>query len=104
MPETPAETDAQLSRAKINAETAKIPWKELQRYFASGKTLYVDASLDLVDVAFAFQQDNTQIVDQWLNQKHICEVTTRQAKNWIKKDAIVWAAVVKPWVLIQEIR
>ena len=53
--------DRDLIRAKINSETAKIPWKELQRFFAGGNTLLVATELDLVDVACAFHQDEANI-------------------------------------------
>lgn len=41
----------------IHQETAKIPWHDLQRFFASGKTLHVHRGLDLVDVALAMHED-----------------------------------------------
>ncbi len=96
-------TDPELIRASINAETAKIPWKNLQRFFASGKTLFVKAELDLVEVAFAFQQDRSNQVEQWLNLNQIEAVNTEQAKQWISDESLVWAVVVKPWVLIQSV-
>ncbi|MDH5352879.1 MAG: DUF2288 domain-containing protein [Gammaproteobacteria bacterium] len=96
------ENDPQLIRAKINGETAKIPWKELQRFFASGRSLYVEASLDLVEVAFSFHQDDAKQVEQWLNNEKVLAVSTDQAKRWVDEDSMVWAVVVKPWVLIQD--
>ncbi|MBT4076778.1 MAG: DUF2288 domain-containing protein, partial [Gammaproteobacteria bacterium] len=35
----PEITSVELIRGKLNSETARIPWKELQRYFAGGYTL-----------------------------------------------------------------
>lgn len=102
MTEAIDESDPQLVRAKINSETAQIPWKELQRFFASGKTLYLEAKLDLVEVAFAFHQDDAKQVEQWLNSEQVSGVSTEQAKRWIDEDRSVWAVVVKPWVLIQD--
>lgn len=96
-------SDPDLIRANIIAETARIPWKQLQRFFASGKTLLVKADLDLVEVAVAFQEDNANQVEQWLNQQQVEAVSTEQAKQWIAQDSLVWAVVVKPWVLIQPI-
>ena len=34
-----------LEKAKLNQETSKIAWSELQRYFAQGVVLCVDDSL-----------------------------------------------------------
>ncbi len=36
-----------IKRANVNLETARIAWKELQRYFASGVAIAVSADLDL---------------------------------------------------------
>jgi len=43
--------ERELERARIIGETAKIPWLELQRFFAAGKVMWIAADLDLVDVA-----------------------------------------------------
>ncbi len=95
-------TDSELIQAKINSETARIPWRDLQRFFATGKTLYLTAELDLVKAAYAFQEDRTEQVDNWIKQEKITAVSTAQAKDWIENDSQVWAVVVKPWVLVQD--
>ena len=46
-----------LLRAKLNLETARIPWAELQRFFARGVAVWIAPGLDLVDTAVAFSQD-----------------------------------------------
>ncbi len=97
----PEITQRELIRGKLNSETARIPWKELQRYFAGGYTLIVNQQLDLIDVAYHFQKDNSHQVEQWLNDELIQQVSNDQARQWINDDEILWACVVKPWVLIQ---
>jgi hypothetical protein len=97
----PEITSRELMRGKINSETARIPWKELQRYFAGGYTLIVDFELDLVEVACQFEQDNAQQIEHWLNADLIRQVSNQQAREWYNNDAILWACVVQPWVLIQ---
>ncbi len=94
-------TQAQLIRGKLNSETARIPWKELQRYFAGGYTLLVDQQLDLIEVGYQFQLDNSARVAQWLEQELVAPVSNQQARQWINDDAVVGACVVKPWELIQ---
>jgi hypothetical protein len=88
----------------ILGETAKIPWKDLQFLFASGKAIFVDGELDLVDVATQITKDNTTAVEQWMNNKQVIPMPDDLAKTWYEEDAIVWAVVVKPWVLVQPIR
>ena len=95
--------DRELLRAKINSETAKIPWRELQRFFAAGKVLLVAAELDLVDVAYAMQQDELAKVERWTDSFELFPVSDDLARRWIEADASLWAVVVKPWVLVQEI-
>lgn len=88
-------------RAELNQETAQIAWRELQRYFASGATFFVDAGMDLVDVALQISQDNAPQVQQWLQEGHIAPVSDEQARAWYEADALVWAVVVRPYVLVQ---
>jgi hypothetical protein len=95
--------ERELERAKIASETAKIPWLELQRFFAAGKVMLVAAELDLVDVAYAFQLDDIEQVRTWTDSQQVSPVNDDQAKHWVASDALLWAVVVKPWVLVQAI-
>ena len=95
--------DRDLIRAKINSETAKIPWHELQRFFAQGKVMLVSAELDLIDVAFAIQQDEIDQVKAWTDAIQLNPVTDDQAHQWHAQNIWLWAVVVKPWVLVQTI-
>jgi hypothetical protein len=95
------EQDQGLIRAKLNSETAKLGWKELQRFFANGKLLYVNSDLDLIDVAFAIQQDDQVKVRQWMEQTRLTRVNDLQAKDWLVNNSLLWTVVVKPWILVQ---
>ncbi len=100
--ENPQITQKELILGKLNSETARIGWKQLQRYFASGHTLIVDDSLNLIDVAYQFHKNNTKQVETWLNDEMVTQVSNEQARRWYNDDADLWACVVKPWVLIQQ--
>jgi hypothetical protein len=91
-------------RTKINQETSRIAWKELQRFYASGATILVASDLDLVEVAFQISEDNKQKVSQWLSEGKMGKVTDSQALAWFEADADVWAVVVSPYVIIQEVK
>jgi hypothetical protein len=95
--------ERELERAKIVSETAKIPWLELQRFFAAGNVMLVATELDLVDVAYALQLDDIEQVKTWTESSQVCPVDDDQAKLWVSSDALLWAIVVKPWVLVQTI-
>ena len=93
--------DREFKRARIISETAKIPWLELQRFFAAGKVMLVAPELDLVDVALALQEDDIEQVKTWTEALQVLPVPDDQAKDWVASNATLWAVVVKPWVLVQ---
>ncbi|OQX15767.1 MAG: hypothetical protein BWK73_06050 [Thiothrix lacustris] len=90
-------------RDRLNLETARIGWRELERYFAGGKVIHVDATLDLVEVATTFAEDNTHSVQQWLQTHQIAPLRDETAIDWANRPPDnLWAVVVAPWVLVQE--
>ncbi len=98
------ETDAnrgEIFRAKINLETSKIAWRELQRFFAGGNALLVSVDLDLVEAAFQISEDNVTLIRQWMADGKLARVPDDLAREWIEHDAHVWAVVISPWVLVQ---
>jgi hypothetical protein len=94
--------EQQLLHAKLNTETSQIAWSELLRYFAGGLVIAVSDDLDLVDVAARFSIDDKTTVEQWLNQNKLAKVSDEQAKAWLDADALLWAVVARPWVLVQD--
>lgn len=55
-------------RAKLNAETGKITWRELERHFARGVVIRVAEDLDLVEVAYRMAKDDRPAVERWLTE------------------------------------
>ena len=95
--------ELELERSKIISETAKIPWLDLQRFFASGKVIWIAGNLDLVEVALALQQDDVQSVSDWTVNQELAAVSDDQARQWVSDDSLLWAVAIKPWVLVQEL-
>lgn len=91
----------ELEKAKINLETAKIRWAELQLFFASGKLFRVSAEEDLTEVAQLMSQDNAGAIESLLRKGALAAVSDGEAKDWSAEDALLWAVVVKPYVLVQ---
>jgi hypothetical protein len=83
-------------------ETAQIPWRELQRFFASGNAVAVDDSLDLIHVATKISKDDALQVKAWMDAGLVDAVRDSQAQIWYEQDALLWALVIKPWVLVQD--
>ena len=88
--------------AKINLETAQIPWKELERFFAGGRIISVDDRVDMIRVAQLMAADDVKAVSDMMEKKEIEKVTDSQAQIWADTDALLWAVVVKPWILVQQ--
>ncbi len=90
-------------KEKINLETGRIDWQELQGHFARGVVVVLAADLDLVEVAARFAEDDKSRVEAWAKLGKIHRASTADAKRWQKTESSFWASVVAPWVLVQEI-
>ncbi len=90
-------------RDRLNLETARIGWRELERYFAGGKVIQVAPTLDLVEVATCMAQDNANTLKQWLDAQQVGQLSDDMAQDWASRQPEnLWAVVVAPWVLVQE--
>lgn len=87
--------------SELLLETAQIRWHELQRFFASGKAITVDDSLDLIYVATQIAKDNAAQIKTWMEAGLVDIVKDSEAQQWYEQDVILWALVIKPWVLVQ---
>ncbi|GAA5125346.1 DUF2288 domain-containing protein [Alloalcanivorax gelatiniphagus] len=96
--------DTAILKAKLNQETARAGWRELQPFFARGQTVAVAGDLDLIEVAVAFAEDRVEQIRQWRSQGRVDAVGDDQARGWFEADQEMWTLVVKPWVLVQPAR
>ena len=101
--EIPNLTDPDVRKAMLNTETAKIPWRELQRYFASGSAIAVSPELDLLAVGDVVMADNRQQVEAWTTAGLVGPVSDSQALEWYEANALMWAVVLSPWVFVQPV-
>ncbi|SFV04578.1 DUF2288 domain-containing protein [Pseudoduganella namucuonensis] len=99
--QTKPEKDTEL-RLKINRETARVPWTELIKHFASGTVVWVADELDLVDVAVRISHDDKDNITQWMAAGRIAKVSDAQAQRWLDDNASLWASVVSPFILVQQ--
>lgn len=99
-------TDAELNpeelRQKLNLETGKLEWEELQPHFARGAVVVAAAGLDLVEVAMAFARDDRTTIDKLLDSQQLHTATDDEARDWNTTNCRFWAVVVAPWVIVQE--
>jgi len=89
--------------AKINKETSKMAWTELLPFFAKGMAIYVSHNLDLIKVAYALSEDDKTQLEKWMAEGLVANVTDEQASAWHESNVVVWASVIKPWLLVQSI-
>ena len=98
------ENDELNSIDKINRETARVSWKEIEPHFASGNVISVDQTLDLVHVAKAVADDNTVDIKQWMDAGQVTPTTDQQAIEWQQNNTELWAVVIKPLILVQKVK
>jgi len=97
---TKPENDTEL-HDKINRETGRVKWSELERHFASGSVIWVSEALDLIDVALRVAHDDREAITRWMNEGSVAKVSDAQAQGWLEADEVLWASVVSPFVLVQ---
>ena len=90
-----------LLREEFHKQTARIPWHDLQKYYAAGSVVRVSESLDLVSVAVQLGMDNSGKFRQWIADGAVCPVSDSDALAWYQCNQELWAVVAAPWVLVQ---
>ncbi|MDR0280370.1 MAG: DUF2288 domain-containing protein [Paucimonas sp.] len=88
--------------AKLLGETAVIEWKALERFWAKGDLIWVDPTLDLIEVAQAMADNRSESVALWRNAGTVGPVSSEQAFDLQSRDPEIWAVVVSPFIVIQE--
>ena len=91
-----------IEQAKLNTETALMPWHELQRFFAQGVVMNIAPRLDLLEVASKMSVDDINTVRTWFEAGELAHVTDDLANRWFADNTELWTVVVKPYILVQE--
>lgn len=89
-------------RTRLNTETAKIAWQELETFFARGMVIRVAAELDLVEVAARIVEDDKAAIETWLLAGQLGKLDVEVAKHWSSSNPELWAVVAAPWVVVQQ--
>ncbi|TVP78315.1 DUF2288 family protein [Thioalkalivibrio sp.] len=87
----------------LRAECGELAWRELLPHFARGVVVRVEPGLDLITVARAFRDDDSERVDAWLQTGAVSRASDDDARRWTRIEPVFRAVVVAPWVLAQEI-
>lgn len=89
-------------QSRLNSETGKLAWKELERHFARGAVIKVAAELDLIEVATLMARDDKGAIERLIHAGKISRASTSDAEDWNTRAPVFWTVVVAPWVLTQE--
>jgi hypothetical protein len=98
----PAATPSDILRAKLNLETARLTWAELERHFARGVVVQVRPGNDLVEAALAMAENRAGQIESWLADGTLTRPEMEDAQRWHGVSQMFWGVVVAPWVLVQE--
>lgn len=97
------QTEIENLRARLNAETGKLGWDELEPHHLRGALVRVAPELDLIDVAERMALDDRGAFEQWLAAGQVARVSETEAAAWKDSGLRCWAVVVAPWVLVQPV-
>ncbi len=92
--------DREEIKARLNAETARIAWSDLERHFARGNVIRVADSTDLIDIAIAMTLDEVDVIARAMQSAEVAPATEDDALGW--QGCTLWAVVIAPWILVQE--
>ena len=95
-------SDKDLLFHKLNQETGKINWIELQRHFARGVVVVVDNQIVLVKTAEQISLNQDAAIQSLIESSKIYRATDDDAIRWNENQQTFWAVVIAPWVLVQE--
>lgn len=91
-----------LTHDLLNAQTGRIAWSELARYFARGLVVVLAPGEDLVAVAEILIDDDAAAIRRLYDKDLLHRALDEDALRWQAQDTEFWAVVVAPWVLVQE--
>jgi len=98
MPEQPTQ-DLRQSLTELLDE-AELDW--LQIHLDRDVVIWVDNSLDLVDVGMAIAQDNANTVRRWIEEQFLIKPEPDRVAQW-NPEVRFKALIIQPYVLIQDL-
>jgi len=90
-------------REELALSISEAEWSWLRVHMERGGVILVDDSLDLADTAMKVANDNTEIIQQLVNEGKIGKPNLSQLRMWdADKNKRFAMLIVSPFVLIQE--
>ncbi len=89
-------------RSELEKTIDVATWEWLTPHQERDVIIWVDSTIDLLDVGIAIAQDQTQNVQHWIAEQVIAKPTQTQIALWSQTaDLLFSALIVQPYVLIQ---
>ena len=90
------------SRKELEEMVDVAMWEWLSPHAARARVILVGAMLDLVDVGIALTDDNTQLVQSWIDDGWLRHPSAEELSDWnADKDKQFTSLVVPPFVLVR---
>lgn len=89
-------------RARLAQEIQRVDWKPLGPHAKRGGMILVDPRLELLEVAVAVAQDDSERVQRWMVAQQLTRPTDAQIETWQHEAGERFTvAIVQPYVLAQ---
>jgi len=88
-------------RESLQKEKGPADWALLQPHYESGAIVFVDPSLDLIDVAVRMHQDDSNFIKKQMTDFKLYKVDEQNVERIQENTKVFSCVVVAPFVLIQ---
>ncbi len=97
--------DPRTLEEKLRAQLDTTTWRDLRTHVARGAVFSIAPALDIVAVAIAVAEDDTEQVRAWLDANELSRPSAETMAIWERSlDAAMFRClVVAPYVLIQRV-
>lgn len=91
-------------KTQLSEEIAQMPWCDLIPHVKRDRVIFVNPSLNLLEVGEAMANDNATLVSQWINKGLISKPTQPQLSDWNDNLQQKFnTIIVQPFILISQI-
>ena len=95
------ETD-QETWARLREQLGEATWATLAEHYERDCLVMVSVELDILRVAAAVANDNTELVQQWMDEEKIWKPSEEQTVKWGREATSFTCVIVQPFVLAQD--
>jgi hypothetical protein len=95
--------DVSSTEEKLEKYTGTVNWKYLAPHYLSGSLFFVDTKLTLTEVGYAFTNNETDQVENWLKSGDLVKIGELHAEQWQKGETEFEALVISPFVLCRPV-